>query len=435
MKFEFREQPGSGLKGWYLTAINDEPRNEKAEDARLAHLISGLRDLRSEEYVPVEKPEDLGFKEPEAVIRLDILQPPGSATAPMVVEFGKTREDRNRKLTYVRVDQGGEAGVVSAPMVERLPLERKQFVSLNLVDFDPALLESVELVTDTGHRVKLERNQDKWIVTEPKGLPYEQAAADDFVRGMMRLGFADILGEQPDLASFGLDKPALTMTLRIKPKTGPAEDRVYRMGRPGDATTAYVLKPGSNEVYQLAEEIWKRFDKTDLNFRKTKMFDVPPAAIVGVAFSYRPDHVNAAGVQFAVRRGEGGKWEFEDPALRAKVKVDQTRMEPIVSEINWIQSESFITRSPRAAKDFDDPMGRLTIRYADPANPGRAAEKSFRISKSYADPSGKARFYYAKMEPSPGDGPSSDSSIIFRIKTEMIERLRNGVVHEEQAPY
>ena len=80
------------------------------------------------------------------------------------------------------------------------------------------------------------------------------------------------------------------------------------------------------------------------------------------------------------------------------------------------------------------PMGRLTIRYADPNNPGKSAEKVLRFSKSFLDPSGKIRIYYAKVEPPPGDvSPSSDATIVFRIKTELVEMLRQGLVYEAKA--
>jgi hypothetical protein len=293
------------------------------------------------------------------------------------------------------------------------------------------------MLTDTGHKVKIVRTVNEaartetWNVTEPAGLPVEPNSVNDFISWLVRVTISDLLGVQPDLKAFGLDKPSLVLTLRIKPKSGEAQDRVYRIGIPGDSKFAYLLKPGGKEVYQLSEEIWRRFDRTDLNFRQLMMFNTTNEAIVGMSFSYRPDQLAANPVRYAVRR-VNGKWEFEGGTEGAK--VDPDRMDQVLGQLNYIRAESFITRNARAAREFDDPMGRLVIRYADPANPGKTAEKAFRFSKSFVDPSGRARFYYAKMEPAPGDtSPSSDATIIFRIKTEAVELLRQGVVYEAKA--
>ena len=460
LKFDFRDQPGGGRKGWYLVSVNGEERDEHAEDGKLGHLISGFKDMKAEEYVDATDASALGFGDPETIVRFDILQPPSTSTLRLVVEVGKTEEKAGRKVTYIRVDGAKEAAVVAAQTVERLPRERKQLISPDLIDFEPNMLEVVELVTATGHRVKLKKEEKDevrgterfkavtWTVVEPANLPVDQNSVNDFVTWIVRVTTSDILGEQPDLASFGLDKPALTMTLRIKSKAGELVDRVYRMGCPGDSKVAYLLKPGGKEVYQLSEDIWRRFDRTDLNFRQLALFNTTIDAIVGMSFTYRQDQFSANPVKYAVRRGEGGKWEFEDPALRKEgIKVDPDRMTELLGQLNFIRAEGFLTRNPRVAHEYrlDDskpkdprepegPMGRLVIRYADPANPGKSAEIVIRISKSYLDLTGKVRLYYAKIEPAKGDtSPSSDSTIVFRIKTEFVEMLRLGVVYETKA--
>ncbi|HEY3226794.1 MAG TPA: hypothetical protein VGK61_07370, partial [Planctomycetota bacterium] len=75
----------------------------------------------------------------------------------------------------------------------------------------------------------------------------------------------------------------------------------------------------------------------------------------------------------------------------------------------------------------------LVIRYSDPAHPGKAAEKVFRLSEPYSDPTGRERLYYARVEAPPGDtNPSSDATIVFRIRTDLVEILRQGVVYEQK---
>jgi hypothetical protein len=362
------------------------------------------------------------------------------------VEIGRTVEKDARKVTYVRVDGAAEAAVVSAANVDRLPRERKNFISPDLIDFDPQFLQEVEMVTDTGHRVRLvksEREEPRgnekyrtvtWNVAEPAGMPVEGNTVNEFVAWLLEVSVSDF-GVQPDLKSFGLDKPSVTLTLKFKPKTGPPEDRVYRIGRPGDSRFAYLLKPGSDEVFQLSEEIWRRLDRTDLNFRQMTMFNTTAGAIVAMSFSYRADHLSANPVRYAVRKVDG-KWVFENGAPDAKIDLD--RMDVLLGQLNYIRAEGFLTRNPRIAREYeldtDNPMGRLTIRYADPDNPGKSTEKAFRFSKSYLDPSGAARIYYCKMEPAKGDtSPSSDATIVFRIKTTFVELLRQGVMFEAKA--
>ena len=456
-KFVFRDDASAGAKRWYLAELNGEPRDEKAEDVKIGHLITGLRDMKAEEYATVTTPEEFGFKDPEMYVRLDILQPEPNSTKPMFIEIGKTVEKGTQKLTYVRVDGADEAALVNAAHAERLPRDRKQFMSLDLLDFESQFLEFVQMETDTGHRVKLQRQEaveergtEKfktivWKVMEPAGLPCEQTSVNDFISWLVRVTISDVLGEQPDLSTWGLDKPSMTLTLGFRPKSGVPGTRVFKLARPGAAAPGpgFLLKQNSREIFQISEEIWRRFDRTDLNFRKLEMFNVAPEAIVGMSFSYRPDHLSANPVKYSVKRVAAGKWEFEDPELRRQdAKVDPDRMEQMVGQLNFIRAEGFLTRNPKVAEEYrlDDsdpskgPMGRLTIRYADPNNPGKSAEKVLRFSKSFLDPSGRIRIYYAKFEPPPGDvSPSSDATIVFRIKTEFVEMLRQGLVYEAKA--
>jgi hypothetical protein len=454
-KFVFRSQPTDGAKGWYIVEVDGEARNEKAEDVKLAHLISGLRDMKAEEYAPITDPAEFGFKDPELIARLDILQPPSNDTKPMVIEVGRTIEKSGRKLTYVRVDGSDEAALVNAAHVERIPRERKQFISLDLFDIEAQYLEEVDLVADTGHKVLIRRRDEEnprgdekfkqvfWDVKEPAGLPAEPTSVNDFISWLMRVTISNVLGEQPDLATFGLDKPALTLTLVFRPKSGVPQTRVFKIGRPGNSGPGFLLKQGSREIFEISEDIWRRFDRTDLNFRKLELFNTSNTAIVGMSFTYRPDHLSANPVKYSVRRVAAGKWEFDDPELRRQgAQVDQDRMEHLAGTLSYIRAEGFLTRNPKMAEEYklDDsdpskgPMGRLTIKYADPANPGKSAEKVLRFSKSFLDDSGRIRLYYAKFEPVAGDtSPSSDATIVFRIKTELVETLRGGVVYEAKA--
>src|SRR5687767_5345637 len=47
-KFVHRLQPTEGAKGWYIVEVNGEARNEKAEDVKVGHLISGLKEMKAD---------------------------------------------------------------------------------------------------------------------------------------------------------------------------------------------------------------------------------------------------------------------------------------------------------------------------------------------------------------------------------------------------
>lgn len=441
--FEFREKPQAGrAAGWYLVSINGAPRDEKVETSKVGHVITGCRDLKAEEYVPLKNATDLGFGEPDLVVKFSLLDGASNAIKPLVVEVGRTDSKEARKVSYVRVDGSGEAAAVSAAFVERIPRDRKQFISAELIDFHPADLAEILLVMDSGHRVKLVKEEKEvprgaekyrqvnWKVVEPTALVYDQNAADEFAASIPQITVADILGEQPDLAAFGLANPAVTMTLTIKPRGVDPQDRVYKIGRPGDSRTGYLLKPGSNDVFQLADLVMRRLERADLNFRNPEMFNIPPVAIVGVAFSCEPDHVSALPQKFAVRKVDGGKWVFEDKAnVDAKFVVDQDAMAALVGMLNYIKAEAFAGRGGRVNEDFKKEFkGELTIRYADPKNAGKATQITFLVTRPMSDASGQVRHYYAKIRPAEGDtSPSSDATIVFRIQAQIIEALRLGV--------
>ncbi|HTF55650.1 MAG TPA: DUF4340 domain-containing protein, partial [Planctomycetota bacterium] len=451
VRFEFRDRASApGSPGWYITRVNKEDWNERADDSSVSRLISGLKNLAAEEFMEGAKSEDCGLDSPTAVCRLDILQPPSNDTKELVVEIGKVEEKGSRKLGYLRIDRGAEVVAVNGTTLERLPTERKEFIARDLFDFGPNAIDTIEMVTGTGHRVvlrKTEREEQRgpetvkvptFLVDVPANYPVEKNAVDDFVAAMLRATLSDVLGPQPDLKVFGLDKPALVLTFKLKSKTGEPSERVYRFGFPGESPIAYLLKPGSKEIYQVSEEIWGRLDRGDLNFRQFTMFNIPRDQIVGMSFEYLSDQLSANPVRYSIRKGEAGAWEFDDPELKRQgLKVDPARMDPILAQLNYVKADAFKGRNPRIAEYYhlDGPkwQGRLVIRYADPANPSKPSEKVFRLSRSFPDATGRVRYYYARVEAPPGDtNPSSDATIIFRIRTELVELLRQGAVYEKK---
>ena len=447
--FELRERAATvgGLRGWYIVSVNGEECNERAEQGGVEHIVSDLRNLTAEEFVESTKPEEHGFDAPETVYLLKVAIPPQSGTKDLVIEVGRTGEKEGRKFSWVRVDKGAEVAAVGSGAVDRMGRERKDFLPKVVFDFRKDDVDTLEFLSGTGHRLKIRRVEKEeqrsgqtvktstWEVQEPAGFQAETGALENFVLQVLQLVVSDFMGRQPDLAAFGLEKPA--MVLNVQLKAGPV--REYRFGNPGDGEMAYLLKPGSKEIYQVSNDLWRRIERMDLNIRKSTMFDIPRDQIREVTFEYKPDPMNANPVYYSIRRTDSGTWEFTDQASKQlKLQVDKDMVFQLLAQLNYIKAEGFLSRNSKIAKEYGldgpAPQGRLVIRYApDPEKPTVLAEKALRLSRSYPDPSGRERLYYAKMEPAPGDAsPSSDSTIIFRLKTKVVEDCRGGVVFEKK---
>jgi hypothetical protein len=447
--FELRERTATvgGLRGWYIVSVNGEECNERAEQGGVEHIVSDLRNMTAEEFREAADPKEQGFDAPETIYLLKVVAPPKAETVDLVVEVGKTEEREGRKITWVRVDRVGEIAAAGSAPIERLGRDRKDFLPKLVFDFRKDDVETLEFQSKSGHRMKIRRVEKEekrggepvkisgWVVEEPAGFTPELGAVENFVLQVLQLQTSDFMGRQPDVAAFGLDQPALALTIKLQ--SGAA--REYKFGCPGDAETAYLLKPGSKEIYQISADAWRRLERMDLNIRQTTMFDIPRDQIREVSFEYKPDQLNANLVYYAIRRTDSGTWEFTDrDSKRLDLKVDKDRVFQLLAQLNFIKAEGFLSRNPRIAKEYDldgpSPQGRVVIRYvADPKKAEQLSEKILRLSRSYPDPTGRERLYYAKLEPAPGDtSPSSDATIVFRFKTEIVEQLRAGVVLEKK---
>jgi Domain of unknown function (DUF4340) len=114
-------------------------------------------------------------------------------------------------------------------------------------------------ITLSGSSVSLERQGGQWEITAPVRTRADQGAVGDIVDELVAAQISRTLAASPDrLRSFGLDRPAITVDIRLK----NAKQHSVRLGNVDFSGQAvYAQLGGANDVVLLPAELRSRADQ------------------------------------------------------------------------------------------------------------------------------------------------------------------------------
>lgn len=267
---------------------------------------------------------DLGFDPPRAFVTWT--WPQGSYS----LSFGR-RTVAGR--SYVKRNDSDTIYVVTGDLYERaVEFDSKQWRDRTI--FAPAAdeIDAIE-IDDGSHRVVIERQRKRWVMTEPVRTrvdPVAQEVLESAIRRARSAGF--ILDEPDDLSLFGLANPVGTLTVRSARQVTHGErvltvehvDRLLVGARIGvGSEDRFGIVEGRSVVVQLPEAVVAAF------FPKTSSLVDPTAS--GVL----PADVKS----IVIRRGNGElrlqrdmeRWTAPDLGAVADAAAVQTFLEMLTT--------------------------------------------------------------------------------------------------------
>ena len=135
-----------------------------------------------------------------------------------------------------------------------------------VLSFDPAAPRTIEIARGDGGRFTMRLADDKWSI-DGSDQTIDAAAVGSFVGALSRLNGTQVLGDAgTDLAAYGLDPPALSIT--VKGKDDVLIGTVQAGSRsPNPPATQYTVKREDQPiVYELRDFQFKQLDKKPGNF-------------------------------------------------------------------------------------------------------------------------------------------------------------------------
>jgi hypothetical protein len=389
---------------WTLIA----PTKADTDAGKVSRLVDDLGRLEAVEYVNENpKPEELEKEYGLAPAAL-------SATVayakedkpPQTLQVGKQRGDKPE--FFARLASAPAVFVIGKAVRDDLGQSSLALRPLGLWEFAAADVTDMR-VQKEGRAYRLKRDGTAWKIVEPFEAP---AAA-----GPGNLLAAELAGPKverfeahvaKDLATYGLDKPALRVAVTArKPKEPDAKEEtaehVLLIGKPTaeGAATRFARLADGEAVFVAGEKTLAAADKDALDFLDRKLLGVDAGAIDRIAW-------NGAGQPLTLTPDADG-WRAEAPA--ATFPADAHVMAGLLRLWSDFRAEHFAAYGPQAdaaAYGLDKPERtiQLTLKPPEAGVGEKPAEKSqaasahtLALGKALPD---KPDSCYARLDNGPG---------------------------------
>ena len=240
-----------------------EPGNHRGDPTEVRSYLSALRSTRATDF-PDDAPADLatyGLDSPRLAV--SVITGKEGAEATQTIVLGAEATQGSQKVVYAKRADRPTVYALGEWSLRNLSKTAGQLRDKTVLGFDPARVGRVVLERTDGATVTLVRGDAGWTLegAETDKKPND-AAISRFLDDVRDLRGTDVAAEPAsDLAAFGLDAPALRVTLTDK--DGQAIGTV--LGAKHDAKH-YVMRSGAETVFETRDYMYTRLDKQPKDF-------------------------------------------------------------------------------------------------------------------------------------------------------------------------
>ena len=173
-----------------------------------------------------------------------------------------------------------------------------------LFDFDKAHVKTLRLEKDGQLVVQLEKSDKGWQLTQPVQARGDDAMIDPLLTALSSLKEKKSLDGEKDLKPFGLDKPALEVSVKLD---DGKEQAVQFGGENAFDNTLYAKKKGDSAVRAI--DAWHKstFDKSAFDLREKRITELPAGAEV------KRIEVTSAAPRYTLEK-DGAAWKVNGQA-------------------------------------------------------------------------------------------------------------------------
>ncbi len=388
---------------WRLT----QPVEDRADENKLGELIAKLGDLKAdgdEDFV-AETSDDakFGFDSPQLVAEI---RKPGSGAEsdfsdtkddkkkakskekPAITEkvlIGKPVEGRDDRV-YAKLADQKYVIAVAASVLGDLAKQPSDVRSRDLVELTERDVDYVR-VERTGGAVELGKKDLDWELFQPKAIRAENTAVAELVKKIDDIEVKEFI-DQGDAAEFGLDQPAITVSIYQKglktddkdssekksdakdEQTGESADaapqpagtptRVAFGMRDDEKKLVYVRRGDEPTIFGVASEgLWDVIDRDYLAYRRKQVLSFLEADAAKLS-------VDRDGKTFTVERkkeNEGDTketWRLTEPL---DAPADATSISDIMFTITRLNAKKFFAEGEvdLAQYGLSEPKVRATV--------------------------------------------------------------------------
>jgi hypothetical protein len=324
--------------GWKMIepiAVDADP----PEAIGLAQAITGLESVRE----VVDNPSDLaqfGLAEPQTLVEFK---------AEGGVSGSFKLGNKNPQQSELYAMKGGDSSVVLVSSFQESTFNKEPFAlrDKRILKFDREQADSLALVKGAGS-IELARSGSDWRVVKPVSARSDYSVIEGFLTRLGSANMSKLIEEQPsDLAKYGLDKPAMTITIGA----GSAKT-VLHVGKTENDQT-YAKDASRPMVFTVDTTLQEDLNKSFDEYRKKELFELRPFYLArlravldspGGAKTYEFEKVPPA------QEGTAETWKVTRVG-GASHTADPAAMDDLLNKLVAIKAVSFVSGNTRTGLD------------------------------------------------------------------------------------
>ncbi|MFA5263660.1 MAG: DUF4340 domain-containing protein, partial [Opitutaceae bacterium] len=226
-------------------------------------------------------------------------------------------------------------------------------------------IQAIEIASG-AQTTRLVKRGEIWHLSQPIDWPANPHAISrilselQFLTHETAFDVASLAQNKLSLADYGLDKPALSVTLTPGMPRGdaegqPAERITLRIGNPTDVgNRLYVLSPDGQRIHVVARSFAESLTLPLEQLRSPALFTIPEFEIR----SFNLQIAAPANLRVHVRR-EAGRWFFETPVV---ARADTAAVKQAITLLSTLKVGTFLSQPPPPELNpSTTPVFRITL--------------------------------------------------------------------------
>ncbi|MBI3121296.1 MAG: DUF4340 domain-containing protein [candidate division NC10 bacterium] len=242
--------------------------------------------------------------------------------------------------------------------------------------FDDKAVQEVTITRD-GRTIGLRRDGETWRLTRPVEARADQGPAAALVASLTLARIERIVEEKPaSLADFGLEPPAVTISLKVRDKAEPISLLLGKTSPTG--SWVYAKRGDSPAVLMLPANLKGDLEKTPTDLRDKTIVSLDSTKATRIELKSKDSFIVAA--------KSGTEWWLESASGGIKVKADGAAIDRLVRAVGDLKAKEFVAEGAIdiARYGLTRPDYRVTVSEQDAPTP-----KTVLIARKTAKP-GKA---------------------------------------------
>ncbi|HVM96072.1 MAG TPA: DUF4340 domain-containing protein, partial [Candidatus Acidoferrales bacterium] len=228
-----------------------------------------------------------------------------------------------------------------------LPKEKEEAQKKTLFQFKPADVTEVNLVY-ADHEIDLKRQGDDWHMTKPLDVAADKVSVDNLVNAISECEVKkELTDASTDLATYGLDKPFATVTVKLKDKQLPAV-AVGKNTPVGFAT--YIQRADDKKILLAASSFRSGMDKQAKDLRDKSILNFADNDVQKFSL-----HGESKSIDLAKK---GDAWSVEQPG---PYPADSATVHAFLSSLRSMRAVDFPNDNPNDLSNYGLKTPRLTI--------------------------------------------------------------------------